>query len=79
MAEKREIYATYAIYASANFYVCRGVIKKVHETLRQPIVGIGFLAARARLFPAKQTKKEPACSVAEQAGVPIDRVMGLMD
>ena len=25
---------------------------------------------------AKQTKKEPACSVVEQAGVPIDRVTG---
>ena len=35
------------------------------------------LSLRARLFPAKQTKKEPACSVVEQAGVPIDRVFGL--
>ena len=54
--------------------------KNVRETLRllrQPIVGIGFLAARARLFPAKQTKKEPACSVVEQAGILIDRVIGL--
>ena len=30
-----------------------------------------------RLFRTKQTKKEPACSVMEQAGVPIDRVIGL--
>ena len=30
----------------------------------------------ARLFRTKQ-KKEPACSVVEQAGVPIDRVFGL--
>jgi hypothetical protein len=27
--------------------------------------------------PATINKKEPACSVAEQAGVPIDRVIGL--
>ena len=37
---------------------------------------ISYLALLERLFPAKQTKKEPACSVAEQAGVPIDRVIG---
>ena len=36
---------------------------------RQSRVRIQFLAAKARLFPAKQTKKEPACSVVEQAGV----------
>ncbi len=35
------------------------------------------LSLRERLFRTKQTKKEPACSVAEQAGVPIDRVFGL--
>ena len=44
---------------------------------RQSRVRIQFLAARARLFRTKQTKKEPACSVVEQAGVPIDRVFGL--
>ena len=54
---------------------------------RQSRVRIQFLAARAtiisyliafeRLFRTKQTKKEPACSVVEQAGVPIDRVIGL--
>lgn len=38
-------------------------------------VRIQFLAAWARLFRTKQTKKEPACSVLEQAGVPIDRVI----
>ena len=35
---------------------------------------ISYLIAFERLFRTKQTKKEPACSVAEQAGVPIDRV-----
>ena len=37
---------------------------------------ISYLIAFERLFRTKQTKKEPACSVAEQAGVPIDRVIG---
>ena len=37
---------------------------------------ISYLALLERLFRTKQTKKEPACSVAEQAGVPIDRVIG---
>ena len=38
---------------------------------------ISYLIAFERLFRTKQTKKEPACSVVEQAGVPIDRVIGL--
>ena len=38
---------------------------------------ISYLALLERLFRTKQTKKEPACSVAEQAGVPIDRIVGL--
>ena len=38
---------------------------------------ISYLALLERLFRTKQTKKEPACSVAEQAGVPIDRVIEL--
>ena len=37
---------------------------------------ISYLIAFERLFRTKQTKKEPACSVVEQAGVPIDRVIG---
>ena len=37
---------------------------------------ISYLALLERLFRTKQTKKEPACSVVEQAGVPIDRVIG---
>ena len=52
-------------------------MQKNTKKKRQSRVRIQFLAAKARLFPAKQTKKEPACSVAEQAGVPIDRVIGL--
>ena len=39
---------------------------------------ISYLALLERLFRTKQTKKEPACSVVEQAGVPIDRVIGLL-
>ena len=38
---------------------------------------ISYLIAFERLFRTKQTKKEPACVVVEQAGVPIDRVFGL--
>ncbi len=53
------------------------MLEQTTKNGRQSRVRIQFLAARARLFPAKQTKKEPACSVAEQAGVPIDRVFGL--
>ena len=34
---------------------------------------ISYLIAFERLFRTKQTKKEPACSVVEQAGIPIDR------
>ena len=37
---------------------------------------ISYLIAFERLFRTKQTKKEPACSVVEQAGVPRDRVIG---
>ena len=37
---------------------------------------ISYLIAFERLFRTKQTKKEPACSVVEQAGVPIDQVIG---
>ena len=37
---------------------------------------ISYLIAFERLFRTKQTQKEPACSVVEQAGVPIDRVIG---
>ena len=33
---------------------------------------VSYLIAFERLFRTKQTKKEPACSVVEQAGVPID-------
>ena len=49
---------------------------RITKKKRQSRVRIQFLAARARLFRTKQTKKEPACSVVEQAGVPIDRVIG---
>ena len=38
---------------------------------------VSYLIAFERLFRTKQTKREPACSVVEQAGVPIDRVFGL--
>ena len=38
---------------------------------------ISYLIAFERLFRTKQTKKEPACSVVEQAGVPRGRVFGL--
>ena len=34
---------------------------------------ISYLIAFERLFRTKQTQKEPACSVVEQAGVPINR------
>ena len=48
---------------------------RITKKKRQSRVRIQFLAARA-LFRTKQTKKEPACSVAEQAGVLINRVIG---
>ena len=52
------------------------MLEQTTKNGRQSRVRIQFLAARARLFRTKQTKKEPACSVVEQAGVPIDRVFG---
>ena len=54
----------------------KGRYEKNTKKKRQSRVRIQFIAARARLFRTKQ-KKEPACSVVEQAGVPIDRVFGL--
>ena len=53
------------------------MLEQTTKNGRQSRVRILFLAAKARLFRTKQTKKEPACSVAEQAGVPIDQVIGL--
>ena len=53
------------------------MLEQTTKNGRQSRVRIQFLAAKARLFRTKQTKKEPACSVVEQAGAPIDRVVGL--
>lgn len=52
-------------------------MQKNTKKKQQSRVRIQFLAAKARLFRTKQTKEEPACSVVEQAEVPIDRVIGL--
>ena len=49
------------------------MLEQTTKNGRQSRVRILFLAAKARLFRTKQTKKEPACSVAEQAGVPRER------
>ena len=51
--------------------LCPNTILSLNGTI------ISYLIAFERLFRTKQTKKEPACSVVEQAGVPIDRVIGL--
>ena len=45
------------------------MLEQTTKNGRQSRVRILFLAAKARLFRTKQTKKEPACSVVEQAGV----------
>ena len=63
----------------------KGDTKKYKEEITKPCPNtilsrkgaiISYLIAFERLFRTKQTKKEPACSVVEQSGVPIDRVIG---